>query len=56
MSIPLVLAPKTELNEQPSQEVRSQIRQHADVQRIYIAIDIKEQLELIEMETELSME
>lgn len=53
MNNPVVLDPKTELNEQTAQDVRLQLRQDADVQRIYNAVDIKDQLELIELEKNL---
>ncbi|WP_242293052.1 toxic anion resistance protein, partial [Bacillus cereus group sp. BfR-BA-01441] len=56
MNNPVVLDPKTELNEQTAQDVRLQLRQDADVQRIYNAVDIKDQLELIELGKEPSME
>lgn len=46
---PIVLDPKTELNEQTAQDVRLQLRQDAEVQRIYNGVDIKDQLELIEL-------
>lgn len=49
MNNPVVLDSKTELNEQTAQDVRLQLRQDADVQRIYNAVDIKDQLELIEL-------
>ena len=53
MNNPVVLDSKTELNEQTAQDVRLQLRQDADVQRIYNAVDIKDQLELIELEKNL---
>ena len=53
MNNPVVLDPKTELNEQTAQDVRLQLRKDADVQRIYNAVDIKDQLELIELEKNL---
>ena len=56
MNNPVVLDSKTELNEQTAQDVRLQLRQDADVQRIYNAVDIKDQLELIELGKEPSME
>ncbi len=56
MNNPVVLDPKTELNEQTAQDIRLQLRQDADVQRIYNAVDIKDQLELIELGKEPSME
>lgn len=56
MNNPVVLDSKTELNEQTAQDVRLQLRQDAEVQRIYNAVDIKDQLELIELGKEPSME
>lgn len=53
MNNPVVLDSKTELNEQTAQDVRLQLRQDAEVQRIYNAVDIKDQLELIELEKNL---
>ncbi len=55
MNNPVVLDPKTELNEQTAQDVRLQLRQDADVQRIYNAVDIKDQLELIELGNEIHL-